>query len=167
MHQWIVSALVQIMACRLFGTKPLSKPMLGYCHLDPFEQTVGHFVHGDMILKINRRVNRIQFIAFLLMIPLYFDKFVSPKGVVEFLHWWNQSLMTFSWCRFSKKYSIYQSIYLVWNKGTHCVLYHIGHYVLTVILSRIILIRKNKNTKRHTAHTIVSWPNPKWVKVHG
>ena len=24
-----------------------------------------------------------------------------------------------------------------------------------------------KNTKRHTAHTIVSWPNPKqWVKVH-
>ena len=23
------------MACRLFGTKPLSKPMLEYCHLDP------------------------------------------------------------------------------------------------------------------------------------
>ena len=30
MHQWIRSALVQIMACRLFGTKPLSKPVLGY-----------------------------------------------------------------------------------------------------------------------------------------
>ena len=29
------SALVQIMACRLFGAKPLSKPMLGYCQLDP------------------------------------------------------------------------------------------------------------------------------------
>ena len=28
MHQWIGSALVQIMACPLFGTKPLSKPML-------------------------------------------------------------------------------------------------------------------------------------------
>ena len=25
------SAFVQIMACRLFGTKPSSKPMLGYC----------------------------------------------------------------------------------------------------------------------------------------
>ena len=28
MHQWIASALVQIMVCRLFGAKPLSKPML-------------------------------------------------------------------------------------------------------------------------------------------
>ena len=35
MRQWICSALVQIMACRLFGTKPLSKPTLGYCQLDP------------------------------------------------------------------------------------------------------------------------------------
>ena len=31
MRQLIGSALVQIMACCLFGTKPLSKPMLGYC----------------------------------------------------------------------------------------------------------------------------------------
>ena len=29
------SALVQIMACRLFGAEPLSKPVLGYCQLDP------------------------------------------------------------------------------------------------------------------------------------
>ena len=28
-------SLVQIMACRLFGVKPLSKPMLGYCHFGP------------------------------------------------------------------------------------------------------------------------------------
>ena len=33
-RQWIGSALVQIMACRLFGAKPLSKPMLGYCQLN-------------------------------------------------------------------------------------------------------------------------------------
>ena len=31
MRQWIGPALVQIMACRLFGTTPLSKPMLDYC----------------------------------------------------------------------------------------------------------------------------------------
>ena len=31
MRQWIWSALVHIMACRLFGTKPLSEPMLEYC----------------------------------------------------------------------------------------------------------------------------------------
>ena len=35
MLQSIRSALVQIMACRLFSAKPLSKPMLGYCQLDP------------------------------------------------------------------------------------------------------------------------------------
>ena len=35
MRQWIGSALVQIMACRLFGAKPLSKPMLSYCQLEP------------------------------------------------------------------------------------------------------------------------------------
>ena len=37
--QWVGSALVQIMAYCLLGTKPLSKPMLGYCQLDPKEQT--------------------------------------------------------------------------------------------------------------------------------
>ena len=31
------SALVQIMACRLFGDKPLSEPMLVYCQLDSWE----------------------------------------------------------------------------------------------------------------------------------
>ena len=29
-HQWTVPSLVQIMACCLFGTKPLSDPMLSY-----------------------------------------------------------------------------------------------------------------------------------------
>ena len=35
MRQWIGSALIQIMAWRIFGAKPLSKPMLGYCQLGP------------------------------------------------------------------------------------------------------------------------------------
>ena len=39
MRQSIGSVLVQIMACRLFGAKPLSEPMLSYCQLDPKEQT--------------------------------------------------------------------------------------------------------------------------------
>ena len=38
MRQWLGSALVQIMACRLFGAKPLPKPMLGFCQLDPYDQ---------------------------------------------------------------------------------------------------------------------------------
>ena len=35
MRQWIGSALVQMMACRRFGTKPLSKPTRVYCQLEP------------------------------------------------------------------------------------------------------------------------------------
>ena len=30
----LVPAVVQIMACRLFGATPLSKQMLGYCQLE-------------------------------------------------------------------------------------------------------------------------------------
>ena len=37
MPQCNIPTLVQIMACRLFGTKPLSEPMLTYCQLGPEE----------------------------------------------------------------------------------------------------------------------------------
>ena len=39
MRQWIGSVFVQVMACHLFGAKPLPEPMLAYCQLDPQEQT--------------------------------------------------------------------------------------------------------------------------------
>ena len=35
LRRWMGSALVQIMARRLFGAKPLSKLVLDYCQLDP------------------------------------------------------------------------------------------------------------------------------------
>ena len=35
MHQWTGSALIQVMAYRLFGAKPLPEPVLTYCELDP------------------------------------------------------------------------------------------------------------------------------------
>ena len=34
MSEWIGPKLIQIMACRLFDAKPLSKQMLVYCQLD-------------------------------------------------------------------------------------------------------------------------------------
>ena len=34
MRQWTESALVQVMACRLFVARPLLKPMLAYGQLD-------------------------------------------------------------------------------------------------------------------------------------
>ena len=37
MLQHSIPTLVQIMACRLYSVKPLSKPMLPYCQLDPEE----------------------------------------------------------------------------------------------------------------------------------
>ena len=43
MRQWIGSVLVHITACCLFGAKPLPKPVLGYCQLDPYEQTSVNF----------------------------------------------------------------------------------------------------------------------------
>ena len=44
MRPWIVSALVQIMACRLYGAKPLSDPRLDHYQLDPWEQTSVKFL---------------------------------------------------------------------------------------------------------------------------
>ena len=38
MRHWIGSALVQIMACRVFGTKSLPEPVLAHCQLDSSEQ---------------------------------------------------------------------------------------------------------------------------------
>ena len=38
MHHWPGSALVQVMACHLFGAKPLPEPMLAYCQVDSWEQ---------------------------------------------------------------------------------------------------------------------------------
>ena len=43
MRQLIGLKLVQTKACRLFGAKPLSEPMLGYCQLDPKVQTSVEF----------------------------------------------------------------------------------------------------------------------------
>ena len=45
MRQWTSSSLVQIMACRLLGAKPLPEPMLSYCQLDSvkYESEFYHF----------------------------------------------------------------------------------------------------------------------------
>ena len=55
MRQWIGWVLVQIMACRLFGAKPLSKPMLGYGQLDPWGQTSLKF-QSIYIISIHENV---------------------------------------------------------------------------------------------------------------
>ena len=43
MLQRIMSAWIQMMACHTASAKLLSEPMLGYCLLDPKEQTTMKF----------------------------------------------------------------------------------------------------------------------------
>ena len=38
MRQWPGSALIHVMACRLFSAKPLPESMMAYCRLDSWEQ---------------------------------------------------------------------------------------------------------------------------------
>ena len=52
MRQWIRLTLVQIMACCLFGTKPLSKPMLGHCQFQWNLIKILNFLFTKMHLKI-------------------------------------------------------------------------------------------------------------------
>ena len=60
MRLWIGSALVQIMACRLFGAKPLSKPIPGYCQLDLYEQTSVKFYKNS---KVSIHKNTFEYIV--------------------------------------------------------------------------------------------------------
>ena len=54
MHQYNASTLVQIMACRLFGLKPLSESMLPYHQLDTKEHvSVKEFSLKEMYLKMS------------------------------------------------------------------------------------------------------------------
>ena len=50
MRQWTVSSSAQLMACRLFGAKPLPEPMLAYYELDSWQISVefeSEFYHFD------------------------------------------------------------------------------------------------------------------------
>ena len=50
MRRWTGSSLVQVMACRLFGAKPLPEPMMAYCQLDSWEQISVKFERNSIIL---------------------------------------------------------------------------------------------------------------------
>ena len=50
-HICIRLTLVQIMACRLFGAKPLSEPMLTYCQLNTQEQIPRSFIRYSKIFN--------------------------------------------------------------------------------------------------------------------
>ena len=91
MHHRPWPSLVQIMACRLFGAKPLSELMLYHCQLDLWEQTsvkmyskLRHFHSRKCIWKWHLE-NVIHFIS---------------ASVYEF--WWNlHDCLQWLWWRFN------------------------------------------------------------------
>ena len=110
MRQWIGSALVHIMACRLFGTKPLSKPLpvfvnwsLGiklqwkfnpntkiFIHENPFKNVV---CERAAIVSRGRWVNSVTYWPSNLCPNTYF----SQHSSVHFIDTRN-SLQTFESC---------------------------------------------------------------------
>ena len=72
------STLVQVMACRLFGDKPLPKLMLTYCHLDPREQISVQFW---TTYKTIFQSNALEHVVW----RLFFPKIRYAKGYVFIL----------------------------------------------------------------------------------
>ena len=66
MHRWTESALVQVMACRLFGAKPLSEPMPAYLWFDHLEQTSVQFESKYKIFHLRKCIwkGRLCFVLF-------------------------------------------------------------------------------------------------------
>ena len=108
MHRWIGSSLVQILACRLFGTKPLSEPMLAYCKLHPWEQVSAkfhskfkHFHSRKCLLRNGSHVD--------CSVSIWLDSF--PKHLA--FHGTHKSIISF----LSQNYQhcFLQSFYLHWK----------------------------------------------------
>ena len=56
-------SLVQIMACRLFGAKPLSKPMLGYCELNSLRTNFSEIlikIQNFSLRKIHLKISSVK-----------------------------------------------------------------------------------------------------------
>ena len=59
MRQWTGSTLVQVMACHLFGTKPLPEPTLAYCLLDPFRNNLHWNSNRNTWIRLGANFNDI------------------------------------------------------------------------------------------------------------
>ena len=71
MRQLNIPTLIQLMVCRLFGAKPLSQPMLLYCHLDPKKHISGKFysINSKGLIQENALENVVCKMAAILSRP--------------------------------------------------------------------------------------------------
>ena len=72
MHWWTGSSLDQLMACHLFGSKPLSELMLPYCQLGPKEHISIRFIwNSEVFTQENAFENIICKMVAILSLPKY------------------------------------------------------------------------------------------------
>ena len=92
MRRWTGTSLVQGMACRLFGTKPLPKPMLACCQLDTWEQISAKF--ESKFYHFHSRKCRLQTWR-----PIFWGgggSLVIHTKIADKLHWCKKYLKLFS-----------------------------------------------------------------------
>ena len=94
-----INSLVQIMACRLIGAKPLSKPMLGYSQLNKLQWAINQntkiFIQENalenVVWKIAAILSRPQYVKYVWVVQLenqgkgiYIKKltFISPNNFI-------------------------------------------------------------------------------------
>ena len=97
MCQWIGSALVQIMACCLFGAKPLFKPTLGYCQLDHKGQTSGQFENTKLFIHENA-----------------FENIVCEMAAILSRGRWVKRRLSCNICKLILKYQFFWRHILIW-----------------------------------------------------
>ena len=80
------------MACRLVGTKPLSEPLLDYCHLEPREHRWNlkrnsyRFIEENGILSRPQYVNGVTFVT-KLTIGIHYTYLITSHGILmEIIH---------------------------------------------------------------------------------
>ena len=109
MRQLTRPSLVQIMACRLVGTKPISEPTLVYCQLDPWEWTsvkyqwkLKHF-HLEKCVN-NRRLRNVGHLVSASMYVLNNAQLASSSGnsCMNML-WINQKMLIQFLCLLSSQ----------------------------------------------------------------
>ena len=140
MHQWTGSSVVQVMACCLFGIKPLPETVLIYCPVTIVVLATGHQVHCILWEQVLYSIKRLAF---------YVDW--------NHLHWIYFGKNTYNWVyvwcwKYHKKNSVKDmlmnnhellniqvcSFPVVWNKGcTQSLVVRCKYWVVSLVSTRI------------------------------
>ena len=115
--------MVQIMACRLFGAKPLPEPMLTYCQLDhwerlpmEFESKYKFFIHENAFKAVV--CERVAIFSR----GRWIKKDYQLQLSYTYNNHWRNDYTKMCW----PKYNFDMSLRLVWNSIKPCKMYELG-----------------------------------------